>query len=531
MPVWARVLLDRSLVAALTRDGEPDGCRKRSPLLEAGTTGEVTVLAGDVELHDVHTLGCEVQQERESLRGATVAVGAASVLHIRDIRRQDGRRFGEVMQDVDRITAVEGDAFQATNLAHAPSAVLEVHAGCGRSQCGNDRASQGADRYHLLDALALADPGHGVTQGQTALSIRVVDLDSHTVERGEHVVGTVGVGADHVLSDGPDKNHRTPQQLAVQCQVRGGSEDASTTTHVTLHGPSVRALDVQATGVEHQGLAHVGHHIVGRAAERIDPDGHHSEVTTVTSSYRADQTHLGVLILAGLRDSETQVTKVTSHQIREVADREQVRRQRTEPTTDVGRACEPQPLLDRGELILCGEEGHLLDPEVRDLGLQFVGAKQCTLHPHGRELEIDVLQRHPEDDVLATQLLRLEGRRSEQGHHVLGEEHARVLADADHQATVREADAAFGQLADLELNPHLARFSSNDSNTLELGACPPQDLSDTSVNPGRDVFMSLDKSKVVHDIFHVASVGPRRPEIRLLPHVRQALLYLRICMY
>lgn len=61
-------LLDGYLVSALDRDDEPDGSRKTRSSLQAVSSREVeTRLAGNVQLHDVHTVGCEVQEEGEAL--------------------------------------------------------------------------------------------------------------------------------------------------------------------------------------------------------------------------------------------------------------------------------------------------------------------------------------------------------------------------------------------------------------------------------------------------------------------------------
>ncbi len=61
-------LLSGCLVGGLAGDDEPDGRRETRSSLVAVSSREVkTRLAGNVQLHDVHTLGCEVQEEGEAL--------------------------------------------------------------------------------------------------------------------------------------------------------------------------------------------------------------------------------------------------------------------------------------------------------------------------------------------------------------------------------------------------------------------------------------------------------------------------------
>lgn len=499
----AHVLLDRGLVAALASDREPDGRRQGGARLDAAAVGEVAGLARDVQLHDVHALGGEVEQEGEALRGAGAAVAAAGVLHVGDVGGQGGRRFRVVVQDVHRVAAAEGQVLQLTHLAEPRAAVLEVHGRRGRPQRDHGRTGERAHRHELLNLHLRADPGHGVTQGQTYLGVGVVHLDRGAVEGREHVVGPVGLRADHVLGDGPDEDDRALEQLAVHRQVGGRTEEARTATHVALHRARVGALDVQAAGVEHQRLAHVGHHLLGGSAQRIQPDGEHATVAAVAGRDRAEHAHLGVLVVGGLtvptEELGVEIAEVLVGEVEERVHGQQVRRHRRQEPAGVGRTGELETTVDGRELPLLREEGHVLDAEILDLGLQLVRSQERRLHTHGRELRVDALVRQPEDHLLAAQALCLEGHLAEEAHDVLGEHLLGLLAQAHVQLTVHQLDVALGALvAGLEDDARLGRVLPQRCGAVEVHPRSGQDLPHPTIHPLLDGLAICSLPEVTH---------------------------------
>ncbi len=440
-----------------------------------------------------------------------------------------------MVHDVHRVTTGKGEAFQVADFIQTTSTVLQMQGRRRGAEGNHSRSREGTHRHQLLYIHLRADPGHGVSQSQASFRIRVVDLDRRAVEGCEDVVGSVGVGPDHVLGDRPDEDHRTSEQLSVLCQVDGRAEDAGTSTHVTLHATSMCPLDVQTAGIEHQCLAHVGGHLVRRSAEWIHPGGEHTTVATVTGGYRVEQTHLGVLVEAGFEDLKTHLYEKAANQGGKSRHVQEVRGHGAQPTTDIGRTCEFQPLVDRRELALFREENDPLDSEVRDLGLQFIPTKKCPLHPHGGELRIDVLQRQPKDHLLAVQRLSLEGHTTKQADDVLGKELAGILAQTDREAcpTREKLNIALGTcVAHLEVDACQLRVHAHRGHALKDCSCSQENLPDASGDPIVHRFTRHKLPKVGHRTPPSSlRMAQRRPEVWLMTQPSQALIYLPICIY
>ena len=101
------------------------------------------------------------------------------------------------------------------------------------AQCLHDGAGQGRqidDEFRLEAALGV---GERVGQHQSPFRVGVEDFDGLSRQGFEHIVGTDGIAARHIL-DQPDHAHRIDPRLALG-QRHHGAGDGGRPAHVALH--------------------------------------------------------------------------------------------------------------------------------------------------------------------------------------------------------------------------------------------------------------------------------------------------------
>ncbi len=253
------------------------------------------------------------------------------------------------MQDVDVVTGLDAELLKRSDLVEAIETALEVQRARSLAQSDDSRAREcrhEADLVALPELQLVADPGTGVGERETALSVGVVHLDRVAAVAPEHVVGQGTLGTDHVDGDGEDVDDRLRELVAVSRGVHGRAEDAASPTLVTLHAAATLGLEAVATAVVDQTLAHVGADVVGRTAERIDANGDDARRDLARSGDAVDQAHACVLVTRRLQDRATlQTREGLDHYLGEGVDRQDAARLGREPARDVGRAGQLETLL------------------------------------------------------------------------------------------------------------------------------------------------------------------------------------------
>ena len=460
-------------------------------------------LASDVQLPDVHTIGRELLEEVEALLGASATRGITGVLQVRDVGLQRRNTCTQVVEDVDRVATGKPECFELPDLVQPCRAVLDVKAGSGSAQCNLDRTGQGAGWDDQVDVRAdLADPGHGITQGQTTLGIRVRDLHGLVVVGGEHVVGSVRIRTDQVLGDRPGQHDRTLELVTVVHEAGERAEQSSTSAHVRLHAASVLALDVETTNIEDQGLAHVGNDLVGRAAFRIDANGHDAPLAAVAGCDRVEHAHAGVLLCVRFtllaQPGNDSSGGVVVQELRKLVHTQDVGRQSGQPALLVGHTRELEAVLGPIPVaLLTTRELHLREPQVLDLfGLELVCAKQGELNTHGHELLLEEV-RDLDAQALDLQLLGLVNRSGHELDHRSRQQLERLLAHMDIEAILLERDRSRFFIRGAEHHAFWV-FEQRALAERELHTGSVSDLSDTTSQPGSDGFAISTFPRVKH---------------------------------
>lgn len=365
---------------------------------QAGLGVAVVVRApGDVQVHGLHALRGEVQDERGAgLRAHLLLAGVVvevrlGILHQAEVLGGEGQaRHGvthlgaHVLQRVEQRAGIVADHGRGRGQAEDQ---LRMTRQCGH---GGHARQAGAD--------PLGGVGHDVGQDQAALGVRVEHTDRAAVVRVQDILHAVRLRAHAVVRDAQGEHCLRLQSVRVPPEVERGAERGGGTHHVRVHPLHVAVhLDGEPAGIHHHALTDHepdGGVVLGTQGGNRDADHDHTWRFASGGVHRLEEPHLLQVLGRRLPYVSRCLADVPSDLDGQVSVRvhgQHVGRLRAQPALQIEQTTEFQP---RAHLLLEGL-GEFLRPQedasrtsvrvlLRGCGLVDVRGQQAERHTAGR---------------------------------------------------------------------------------------------------------------------------------------------------